>query len=132
MMQEGRRDQRRAVPRRALRDVAVPCFAYVRVHVHPIRYPAAYTTDWRVRGAELLPDAMLHACIPCSARRGQLTAVPGQARIVSQGVGWVVVDKPAGVPVVHSTDNVIESCLTCVAQARARMPALPDDNRSVN
>ena len=45
------------MPRRALRDVAVPRFAYVRVHVHPIRYPTAYTTDWRVRSAELLPDA---------------------------------------------------------------------------
>lgn len=55
--------------------------------------------------------------------------MPGQARIVSQGAGYVVVDKPAGVPVVHSTDNVIESCLTCVAQARARMQALPGDNR---
>ena len=72
---------------------------------------------------------ILQACIPCSRRREQLTAVPGQARIVSQGAGWVVVDKPAGVPVVHSTDNVIESCLTCVAQARARMPVLLIGNR---
>ncbi|KAK9831405.1 hypothetical protein WJX81_002433 [Elliptochloris bilobata] len=81
-----RKDLKRAVPRRALQDVAVPRRAYVRVHVHPIRYPAAYTTDWK-------------------------------ARIVSKGAGYVVVDKPAGVPVVHSTDNVIESSLTCVAQA---------------
>ena len=49
--QAGRRDQRRAAPRRALRDVTVPRFAYVRVHVHPIRYPAAYTTDWKARCA---------------------------------------------------------------------------------
>lgn len=32
-----------------MRDVTVPRFAYVRVHVHPIRYPAAYTTDWKAR-----------------------------------------------------------------------------------
>ena len=114
------------MPRRALRDVAVPRFAYVRVHVHPIRYPAAYTTDWRVRGPDPCPTPMLQACLPCSRRRPELMASPGQARIVSQGAGWVVVDKPAGMPVVHSTDNVLESCLTCVAQARARMPALLD------
>ena len=53
--------------------------------------------------------------------------MPGQARIVSLGAGYVVVDKPAGVPVVYSTDNVVESCLTCVAQARARRPDLPGD-----
>lgn len=58
--------------------------------------------------------------------------MPGQARIVSQGAGYVVVDKPAGVPVVHSTDNVIESCLTCVAQARARMPDLVGKQRPLH
>ena len=81
------------------------------------------------------PTPMLQACIyaTCAAEISRnLTAVPGQARIVSQGAGWVVVDKPAGVPVVHSTDNVIESCLTCVAQARGRMPALLDDDRALN
>ena len=65
---------------------------------------------------------------PVSSRHGAAhsgaLAVPRQARIVSQGAGYVVVDKPAGVPVVHSLDNVVESCLTCVAQAYARVPEL--------
>ena len=33
-----------------------------------------------------------------------------------------MVNKPAGVPVVPSVDNVVESCLACVAQARSPAP----------
>jgi hypothetical protein len=39
---------------------------------------------------------------------------------VSAGAGHVVLDKPAGVPVVPSVDNVLECCLACAAQVRAR------------
>ena len=54
-LQAGRRDQRRAVPQRALRDLVLPRSAYIRVHVQPIRYPAAHATDWKARGPRGVP-----------------------------------------------------------------------------
>ena len=35
-------------PKRAAEDVHVSKHAYVRVHVQPKRFPAAYTVDWKV------------------------------------------------------------------------------------
>lgn len=35
-------------PKRAAEDVLVSKHAYVRVHVHPKRFPAAYIVDWKV------------------------------------------------------------------------------------
>ena len=35
-------------PQRALMNAAVEVNAYIRVHVHPKRFPAAYTVDWKV------------------------------------------------------------------------------------
>ena len=32
---------------------------------------------------------------------------------------YVVVNKPAGVPVVPSVDNILESCLACAAQVHS-------------
>ena len=37
-----------AQPQRASGDVPVNQHAYIRVHVHPKRFPAVYTTDWKV------------------------------------------------------------------------------------
>lgn len=39
-----------------------------------------------------------------------------QARIVLAAQDFVVISKPAGVPVVPTVDNVLESCLACTAQ----------------
>ena len=35
-------------PQRAASDVPVEKYAYVRVHVHPKRFPSAYKVDWKV------------------------------------------------------------------------------------
>ena len=35
-------------PKRAAEDVPVSRHAYIRVHVHPKRFPAAYIVDWKV------------------------------------------------------------------------------------
>lgn len=36
-------------PQRAASDAVVPRHAYLRVHLHPKRFPAAYDVDWAVR-----------------------------------------------------------------------------------
>jgi len=40
-----------------------------------------------------------------------------QSRIVEEGDEWVVIDKPAGVPVPPTVDNLQETCLARVAAA---------------
>ena len=35
-------------PQRVTQDVAVSQHAYVRVHVHPKRFPAVHNVDWKV------------------------------------------------------------------------------------
>lgn len=35
-------------PQRALQDVSINEHAFIRVHVHPKRFPAVYTVDWKV------------------------------------------------------------------------------------
>lgn len=37
-----------SVPRRVAGDIAVHQHGYCRVHVHPKRFPLAYTADWQV------------------------------------------------------------------------------------
>lgn len=62
---------------------------YLRVHVHPKRFPAACAVGgagaWR-------------------------------ARVVGRGPGWWVVDKPAGMQVPPTVDNVRESVVACVEE----------------
>lgn len=38
-----------SVPRRVGDDIAVHQHGYCRAHVHPKRFPLAYTADWQVR-----------------------------------------------------------------------------------
>lgn len=40
---------RLAVPRRVMADATVTEGGYMRVHLHPKRFHAVYTTDWKVR-----------------------------------------------------------------------------------
>jgi len=89
------------------------------VHVQPIRYPAAHAADWKARRPRGVPRPAL-ASGPAARRLKAPAAGAAQARIVSAGPGHVVLDKPAGVPVVPSVDNVLECCLACAAQVRAR------------
>ena len=35
-------------PQRATQDVTINQYAYIRVHVHPKRFPAVYSVDWKV------------------------------------------------------------------------------------
>ena len=35
-------------PQRAIQDVGINEYAFIRVHVHPKRFPAVYTVNWKV------------------------------------------------------------------------------------
>lgn len=73
-------------PKRATTDIPVNKHAYIRVHVHPKRFPAVYAADWK-------------------------------RQVVYECNNFVVVHKPAGVPVSATVDNVLENALYCTAQA---------------
>lgn len=76
-------------PRRMLERFAVREGGYVRAHLHPKRFPAAFSTDWA-------------------------------SRVIAEGDLWVAVDKPRGVQVVSTVDQVRESVLWCVWDALGR------------
>ncbi|MED6143887.1 hypothetical protein PIB30_009959 [Stylosanthes scabra] len=59
---------------------------YLRVHVHPKRFPRCYEIDWR-------------------------------SRIIAVEDSYVVLDKPAGISVGGTTDNIEESCATFATRA---------------
>ncbi|KAG0587660.1 hypothetical protein KC19_2G181400 [Ceratodon purpureus] len=59
---------------------------YLRVHVHPKRFPRVYEVDWK-------------------------------SRIIAETDAFVVVDKPAGVSVGGTVDNLEEMCATHVSRA---------------
>lgn len=37
-----------AQPQRAAKDVLVNQYAYIRLHLHPKRFPAVYSVNWKV------------------------------------------------------------------------------------
>lgn len=128
--------------------------AYIRVHVHPKRFPAAYGVQWEVGGPRWEDVAgwgrqgvcgtenlfCLQGFItqrPClcmhsrpvlqqsgaAAGRGQVqltncsTGLP-QDRIIANHPEFVVLNKPAGVPVAPTVDNVIECAPAMAAKVR--------------
>jgi hypothetical protein len=68
-----------------LADQQVVAGGYLRVHVHPKRFPACYQVDW-------------------------------PRRVVHVGDEYLVVNKPAGVQVAPTVDNLLESVLHCTEQ----------------
>ena len=46
-------------PQRATEDVGINQHAFIRVHVHPKRFPAVYTVDWKVSTHATTPG-LLH------------------------------------------------------------------------
>lgn len=49
---------------------------------------------------------------------GDVLSFVSKARIVHAAPNYAVINKPAGVPVVPTVDNIIECCLSCAAQVR--------------
>ncbi|KAJ7516872.1 hypothetical protein O6H91_21G002400 [Diphasiastrum complanatum] len=60
--------------------------SYLRVHVHPKRFPRCYEVDWL-------------------------------SRIIAETESYVILDKPAGVGVGGTVDNLEETCATFTARA---------------
>lgn len=87
------KDPRLSVPRRLLSNQEVVQGGYMRAHLHPKRFHAAYTADW-----------------------------PG--RVLADCPQFVVLNKPPGVQVTPTVDNVLESCLAMGAQAVQRQEPL--------
>jgi 23S rRNA-/tRNA-specific pseudouridylate synthase len=82
---------------------------YLRIHFDPRRFPIAHEGDW------MIP-------IP------QSTLAPGEESqpidsdqdgpvILGQGEGWLVVNKPAGLPVHPTVDNRLENVVACLGKA---------------
>lgn len=67
-------------------DEVVEAGTYLRVHVHPKRFPRCYEIDWR-------------------------------SRIIAVSDSYVILDKPAGIAVGGTTDNIEESCVTFATRA---------------
>ncbi|GMH42683.1 hypothetical protein BSKO_10602 [Bryopsis sp. KO-2023] len=77
-------------PRRLTTDSTLTIYSYVRVHVHPKRFPAFYRYNW-------------------------------SERIVWEGSGCVVVNKPPGCQVCSRVDNSLESvCAWVTAELNLR------------
>ena len=111
--------------KRAAEDVQLTKHAYVRVHVHPKRFPAAYIVDWKVELVVAEPLYAVLQALPCQPDRSDLSQLMRcQERIVHTHEDYVLVNKPPGVPVVPPVDNILESCLACTAQVllRTRLP----------
>ncbi|KAL3680192.1 hypothetical protein R1sor_023148 [Riccia sorocarpa] len=68
------------------KDLYLEAGSYLRIHVHPKRFPRCYETNWR-------------------------------QRILAETESFVVLDKPAGVPVGGTVDNLQESCAAFTARA---------------
>ena len=48
-------------PKRVTQDIAINKHAFIRVHVHPKRFPAVYTVDWKVNS----PSNHMFSYGPC-------------------------------------------------------------------
>lgn len=122
-------------PQRTTEDVIVSEHAYIRVHLHPKRFPATYSVDWAVSAAVEPPacalgdgggwqsDALvgwllcLISCLAASVDPPPALSTPlMQARIVANTDEFVVVCKPPGVPAAATVDNLLECAPTCAAQ----------------
>ncbi|KAJ4776229.1 Pseudouridine synthase family protein [Rhynchospora pubera] len=67
-------------------DQILEAGTYLRVHVHPKRFPRCYEVDWK-------------------------------SRVIETTDSYVVLDKPAGISVGGTTDNIEECCATFASRA---------------
>ena len=72
---------------------------YLRIHHHPRRFQAVHRYDWSSSSSSGLPSVWVQH---------------------NASLGWLVIDKPAMVPVHMTVDNCRENVVSCVQQALAR------------
>lgn len=75
---------------------------YLRIHHDPRRFPAVHEYDWGCRRFSIGNDG--------GENRGVIVAEDADK-------GWLVVDKPAGVPVHMTVDNAQENIASCLLAA---------------
>lgn len=80
-------------PKRVLKDLHVSAGAYVRVHVHPKRFPAAYSVDWRQQILADLPE-----CVVVNKPPGVQVSCTWSQPWAEQGGGAVGLERPYNHP----------------------------------
>lgn len=92
---------------------------YLRIHHSPRRFPAVYDFDW---GA-LIVNETVNNNDPDTRASTSTTPVqvkPGVMVKVDEDKGYIVIDKPASVPVHPTVDNVLENIPHCIRQAKIK------------
>jgi 23S rRNA-/tRNA-specific pseudouridylate synthase len=102
---------------------------YVRIHPAPRRFPAVRECDWSRRRRRC------GASTKRASGDGDGDDRPsGGGVIVERNAekGWMVIDKPANVPVHSTVDNCRENVTACLRKAAAAAAATRDDDDSSN
>jgi 23S rRNA-/tRNA-specific pseudouridylate synthase len=122
-----------SVPRRVASNITVHQHGYCRVHVHPKRFPLAYTANWQVcmlcSPADVPRVSLTWQARASSPRMPDMCAcVWIQERVIVNEDEYVVLNKPPGVQVTPTVDNLLECCLTLGAKVLAAHSALRFQN----
>ncbi|GKZ00495.1 hypothetical protein MPSEU_001002000 [Mayamaea pseudoterrestris] len=103
-------------PMRLEKSLTLNVSDYLRIHHHPRRFPTVYDYDWS-----------LH----CNETTNQdAKQLPGVIVAQDETKGYIIIDKPAGVPVHMTVDNRLENVAACLASARRRLLVDNDDGQS--
>lgn len=78
---------------------------YVRVHADPRRFPEVYLHDWNA---------------PYQTTAGPANQKPGVIMAEDESKGWLVINKPAAVPIHMTVDNCLENVQTRLQKARRK------------
>lgn len=79
---------------------------YLRIHFDPRRFPIAYQADWSIPVGPIQGSSQNDNWVE---QNHDDTAV-----IIGQGRGWLVLNKPAGLPCHSTVDNVRENVIGCL------------------
>jgi RNA pseudouridylate synthase len=85
---------------------------YLRIHHDPRRFMAVHQYDWNAA-------AVSHSSIPLDQETMDSRTANKPGVIVDRNTekGWLVIDKPAGVPVHMTVDNALENVAACILAA---------------
>ncbi|XVE87821.1 hypothetical protein DITRI_Ditri19aG0018900 [Diplodiscus trichospermus] len=93
-------------------DQFVEAGTYLRVHVHPKRFPRRNTTFYTCQFLFFFQCNIIETCIWTRCYE-----IDWKSRIIAVTDSYVVLDKPAGTSVGGTTDNIEESCATFATPA---------------
>jgi Tfp pilus assembly major pilin PilA len=84
---------------------------YLRIHHDPRRFPAVHQYDWSV------PSIHLGGYDDETTDSSANNKMPSVVVDCNMEKGWLVIDKPAGVPVHMTVDNALENVAACISAA---------------